>query len=153
MFELNKLVGRRSSQKAKNIVGRGESSGKGKTSGRGHKGAKSRSGYSRKLGHIGGAQPLHLISPVVRGRQKNPTSKHKPTTLSFKMINSVFREGEEVSVATLQKKGISKFDKGFRVVGGDPLEVQVKSVIARGVSRGARCVLEDKGIEVDIIDF
>ena len=62
-MELHNLKPAPGSTKKAKRIGRGQGSGYGGTSTKGHNGAQSRSGYSKKIGHEGGQQPLQRRVP------------------------------------------------------------------------------------------
>lgn len=62
-MELHNLKPAQGATKKSKRIGRGQGSGYGGTSTKGHKGAQSRSGYSKKIGHEGGQQPLQRRVP------------------------------------------------------------------------------------------
>ncbi len=84
-----------STGKAKRI-GRGQGSGRGGTSTRGHKGAQSRSGYSKKIGHEGGQQPLQRRVPKFGFKN--------PFRVSYQAVNL----GKLEAIAT--EKKVKSFD-------------------------------------------
>lgn len=102
MITLSDLRNTHRSHKRVQRVGRGMGSKRGKTCGRGVKGYKARTGYSRRYGHEGGQLPLYRKLPC-RG-----FSNHRFASTAFAInlgqISELFLDGEEVSLAALQKK-------------------------------------------------
>lgn len=89
-------------QKKKKRVGRGVGSKKGTYSGRGIKGQKARSGY-KKL------KPALIAQlPKLRGEGFKRIKRENIANISVKKIEEHYKEGEEVSLASLIKKGLIK---------------------------------------------
>ncbi len=150
MTLLNELTNH-SSTKRKKRVGRGTSSGVGKTCRRGQKGDGSRSGYKRRHGNSGGAMPLHMKMPI-RGFSR-ARFKREVFNLSLDMINSIFNDGETVSIQTLvDKKIISKnMNPNFKVLSYGEITKKIKKIEANGFSKQAKMKLEDKSIPCEIV--
>jgi large subunit ribosomal protein L15 len=89
-------------------VGRGGT--RGKTSGRGHKGQNARSGNS------GRPEIRDMIKklPKLRGRGKNTNKAFGKVAhpVSLATIDANFKDGEKVTPASLQEKGLVKQDAG-----------------------------------------
>lgn len=126
-------------------VGRGMGSKRGKTCGRGVKGYKARTGYSRRYGHEGGQLPLYRKLPC-RG-----FSNHRFTSMVFAInlgrISELFVDGEEVTLAVLQKKGIAprRSPGGLKILGGGELTKKV-AIEAHMFSQTAKEKLEKLAI-------
>jgi len=128
-------------------VGRGNASGHGTYSTRGQKGQRSRSGVSG-LKRLGFRDTLRRI-PKKRGF-KSHRPKFVPINLSE--ISKVFKTGEKVSVATLQKKGlIGKIDRkrGVKILGLGELD---KKVIFQGLTYSASAIEKINKAGAEIAD-
>lgn len=86
-------------------VGRGMGSKCGKTCGRGSKGDKARSGYKNHYGQEGGQIPLYKKSPT-RGFT-NGRFKSEVFSINLGRLDSLFADGEVVSLEALQDKGVA----------------------------------------------
>ena len=118
--------------KAKTRVGRGEGS-KGKTAGRGTKGTKAR--YQVPARFEGGQMPLHMRLPKLKGF-KNP-NKVEFQVVNLAMINKLFPEGGEITVADLVARGAVRKGELVKVLGQGDISVKV-SVSADKFSTTAR---------------
>jgi large subunit ribosomal protein L15 len=149
MTLLDKLTNHPSFKKKKRL-GRGIGSGVGKTCGRGHKGDGSRSGYKRRHGKIGGAMPLHMKLPI-RGGFKREMFKKNIFSLSLELINTIFQDGETVSIETLvEKKIISKNLKPvFKVLSQGEITKKI-TIEANKFSKQSIKKLEDYSIPYKI---
>ena len=117
---------------AKTRKGRGEAS-KGKTAGRGTKGTKAR--YQVPARFEGGQMPLHMRLPKLKGF-KNP-NKVEFQVVSVAMINRLFPEGGEITVADLVARGAVRKGELVKVLGQGDISVKV-SVSADKFSTSAR---------------
>ena len=117
---------------AKTRKGRGEAS-KGKTAGRGTKGTKAR--YQVPARFEGGQMPLHMRLPKLKGF-KNP-NKVEFQVVNVAMINKLFPEGGEITVADLVARGAVRKGELVKVLGQGDISVKV-SVSADKFSTAAR---------------
>lgn len=117
---------------AKTRKGRGEAS-KGKTAGRGTKGTKAR--YQVPARFEGGQMPLHMRLPKLKGF-KNP-NKVEFQVVNVAMINKLFPEGGEITVADLVARGAVRKGELVKVLGQGDISVKV-SVSADKFSSSAR---------------
>jgi large subunit ribosomal protein L15 len=117
---------------AKTRKGRGEAS-KGKTAGRGTKGTKAR--YQVPARFEGGQMPLHMRLPKLKGF-KNP-NKVEFQVVNVAMINKLFPEGGEITVADLVARGAVRKGELVKVLGQGDISVKV-SVSADKFSTSAR---------------
>jgi large subunit ribosomal protein L15 len=117
---------------AKTRKGRGEAS-KGKTAGRGTKGTKAR--YQVPARFEGGQMPLHMRLPKLKGF-KNP-NKVEFQVVNVAMINKLFPEGGEITVADLVARGAVRKGELVKVLGQGDISVKV-SVSADKFSTTAR---------------
>jgi large subunit ribosomal protein L15 len=117
---------------AKTRKGRGEAS-KGKTSGRGTKGTKARNQVA--VSFEGGQMPLHMRLPKLRGF-KNP-AKVEFQVVNVAMLEKLYPEGGEVTVADLVTKGAVRKGLPVKVLGQGDINVAV-SVSADAFSDTAR---------------
>ena len=117
---------------AKTRKGRGEAS-KGKTAGRGTKGTKAR--YQVPARFEGGQMPLHMRLPKLKGF-KNP-NKVEFLVVNVAMINRLFPEGGDITVADLVARGAVRKGELVKVLGQGDISVKV-SVSADKFSTSAR---------------
>jgi large subunit ribosomal protein L15 len=117
---------------AKTRKGRGEAS-KGKTAGRGTKGTKAR--YQVPARFEGGQMPLHMRLPKLKGF-KNP-NKVEFQVVNVAMINRLFPEGGDITVADLVARGAVRKGELVKVLGQGDISVKV-SVSADKFSTAAR---------------
>ena len=101
--------------------GRGEAS-KGKTAGRGTKGTKAR--YQVPANFEGGQMPLHMRLPKLKGF-KNP-AKVEFQVVNVAMLEKLFPQGGEVTVADLVEKGAVRKGQPVKVLGQGDISVAVK---------------------------
>ena len=109
------------SKTAKTRKGRGEAS-KGKTSGRGTKGTKAR--YQVPARFEGGQMPLHMRLPKLKGFT-NP-NKIEFQVVNVAMIEKLFPEGGEVTVADLVAKGAVRKGEKVKILGQGDISVAVR---------------------------
>jgi len=145
-MELHGLKSAPGARKNKKRVARGHGSGSGKTAGRGHKGQKSRSGFSMPAGFEGGQMPLHRRLPK---RGFHHRKRHSMAEINLDVVDSAFRQGEEVTVDKLRELGIVKTAVGgVKLLGRGELtkplnlKVQAASATARAKVEKAGGVLE-----------
>jgi large subunit ribosomal protein L15 len=132
---LDKLENVSRPYKRRKLLGRGVGCKKGKTCGRGHKGDKSRSGYKRRYGYEGGGVPLHRRTPT-RGFS-NAAFARKFDVINLEQINTLFSDGETVSLETLLAKGfVSGHSYGIKVLGKGDLNKKV-TLQVEAISAGA----------------
>lgn len=128
--------------KRPNRLGRGTGTGQGKTSGRGHKGQMARAGWKQLPIFQGGGSPL-----VRRVPKRGFTNTFALTIANVNVseIQDLFEAGEEVSIATLQSKGLLKktFDV-LKILGNGELTKKVK-VSAHRFSESAKEKIEKAG--------
>jgi large subunit ribosomal protein L15 len=134
--------------KRPNRLGRGTGTGQGKTSGRGHKGQMARSGWKALPIFQGGGSPL-----VRRVPKRGFTNTFALTIANVNVseIQDLFEAGEEVTVATLQDKGLLKktFDI-LKILGNGELSKKVK-VSAHRFSESAKEKIEKAGGTATVI--
>ncbi|CAL5419174.1 unnamed protein product [Camellia sinensis] len=107
-FRLDNLSPQPGSRKKAKRKGRGISAGQGGSCGFGMRGQKSRSGPGVRRGFEGGQMPLYRRIPKLRGIAGGMhAGLPKFVPVNLKDIEaSGFQEGEEVSLASLKKKGL-----------------------------------------------
>ena len=145
-MKLNELSPAPGSVKKSFRVGRGNGSGAGKTAGKGHKGQKARSGAPRP-GFEGGQLPLYMRLP-----------KRGFTNINSKEIVAInvdklekFEDGDVVTVAALQEKGIIKNPKdGVKILGNGELTKKL-TVKVHAFSEGAKTKIEALGGTCEVI--
>jgi large subunit ribosomal protein L15 len=129
-------------------IGRGVGSGKGKTSGKGHKGQIARAGWKQLPIFQGGGSPL-----VRRVPKRGFTNSFALTIANVNVsdLQELFAAGEEVSIATLQGKGLLKkqFDE-LKVLGNGELSKKL-TVSAHRFSESAKEKIEKAGGTVTLI--
>ncbi|PWH07808.1 50S ribosomal protein L15 [Brachybacterium endophyticum] len=105
---------------ARTRVGRGEAS-KGKTAGRGTKGTKAR--YQVPAGFEGGAIPLHMRLPKLRGFTNPFRVEYQVVNLSA--LSELFPEGGTVTVEDLVAKGAVRKNQPVKVLGTGDVSVKL----------------------------
>lgn len=124
----------------KKRLGRGLGSGRGAKSTRGTtRHQKAREGIP--LHFEGGQGRLVKKYPLMRGKGKNKPSQIKPVIISIAVLNE-FKDGETVSLQTLQKKGtIDKLVKRVKILNDLPLkrkltiQLPVSSAVMKSVKK------------------
>jgi len=149
-MELHGLKSAPGARKNQKRVARGHGSGSGKTAGRGHKGQKSRSGFSMPAGFEGGQMPLHRRLPK---RGFHHRKRHYMAEINLDVVDSAFRQGDEVTVDKLRELGIVKTAVGgVKLLGrGDltkPLNLKVQAASAT-----ARAKVEKIGGVLEIVQM
>jgi len=116
----------------KKRVGRGGK--RGTYSGKGQKGQKSRSGAGIRSDFRGGDSPIWKTFPKQRGATKKTDIKHrtfrvkrsKPFAINISNIDSIFLDGDVISVETLIEKGfISSKSEKVKILGGGDINKKV----------------------------
>jgi len=126
--------------------GRGHGSGNGKTAGKGQKGQKARSGAPRP-GFEGGQLPLYMRLPK-RGF-KNINSKEIIAINVDKLEK--FDDGDVVTIAALQEKGIIKNPKdGVKILGNGELTKKL-TVQVNAFSKSAAEKIEALGGKAEVV--
>src|SRR4051812_3720877 len=145
LHEINQGVHK---HKRPNRKGRGIGSGQGKTSGRGHKGQFARSGWKALPIFQGGGSPL-----VRRVPKRGFTNSFALTVaeVNVSQLQDLFEAGEEVSIATLQSKGLLKkrFDE-LKVLGNGDLSKKL-TVAAHRFSESAKDKIEKAGGTANVL--
>ncbi len=104
-MELNNLTNTPGARERRKRVGRGCGSGMGKTSTRGHKGQAARKGHKQKLGFEGGQMPL--VRRLPKRGFNNAAFNAKALGVNVSDLEKFFEAGDEITVATLAKKGFA----------------------------------------------
>jgi len=119
-MDLHSLQTTEGSKHRKIRLGRGRASGKGKTSGRGHKGQMARTGSVHKPLFEGGQMPLVRKLPK---RGFNNFTRKTILPVNLDALSKAFNDGEEVTIETLQQKGLvnGRFD-GVKILGNGSLD-------------------------------
>lgn len=132
--------------KKRKLLGRGPGCKHGKTCGRGHKGAGSRSGYKARHGKEGGGVPLHKRTPT-RGFS-NEFFKKRFDVINLGQIETIYNEGEVVSLESLREKGyITGHSYGVKVLSEGELKKKV-SFQVEAMSEGAKAKLQQAGFAI-----
>ncbi len=126
--------------------GRGHGSGNGKTAGKGHKGQKARSGAPRP-GFEGGQMPLYRRIP-----KRGFTNINSKEIIAINVDKlEVFNDGDVVTVAALQEKGIINNPKdGVKVLGNGELTKKL-TVQVNAFSKSAAEKIEALGGKAEVI--
>ena len=126
--------------------GRGHGSGNGKTAGKGHKGQKARSGAPRP-GFEGGQMPLYRRIP-----KRGFTNINSKEIIAINVDKlEVFDDGDVVTVAALQEKGIINNPKdGVKVLGNGELTKKL-TVQVNAFSKSAAQKIEALGGKAEVI--
>ena len=145
-LKLSDVLGRAGKKKARKRVGRGQGSGNGKTAGRGQNGAKSRSGWKQRLAYEGGQMPLMRRLPK-RGFTNAPF-KRRFDVVNLRFLEKCFESGDTVDLAVLEERGVLKSRHGrLKILGTGELSKKL-TVVADGISEGARQKIEAAGGEI-----
>ena len=142
-MQINDLK-RKTENKKTMKVGRGGK--RGKTSGRGTKGQLARSG--RKLRPE--LRDLIKKIPKLRGRGKNSflSIQIKPAVVNVGALETHFKDGDKVTPATLEQKGVIKHYKGrnqkIKILGSGELTKKL-NIVACLVSETAKQAIEKAG--------
>ena len=138
---LNNLKPENAVNKKTKRVGRGNASGHGSFSTRGIKGQKSRSGVSG-LKRLGMKQML-LSVPKVRGFK---SYKAKYQVVNLDSLNKSFKDGQNVTPATLVKAGLAnQVKRGIKILSRGKLEVKNLTFSGVEISESARQAIEAAG--------
>ena len=147
-MELNELKYTKGSNKTRNRVGRGTSSGNGKTSGRGQKGQNSRSGGGVRVGFEGGQNPL--VFRIAKRGFNNYEFATRYATVNVGDLDK-FENGVEVTPELLKEMGIvKKLEDGLKVLGDGNLTKKL-TVKAHKFSRVAKEKIESAGGKAEVI--
>ena len=147
-MELNELKYTKGSNKTRNRVGRGTSSGNGKTSGRGQKGQNSRSGGGVRVGFEGGQNPL--VFRIAKRGFNNYEFATRYATVNVGDLDK-FENGVEVTPELLKEMGIvKKLEDGLKVLGDGNLSKKL-TVKAHKFSKTAKEKIENAGGKAEVI--
>ena len=151
-MRLNELADNPGATQKRLRVGRGVGSGKGKTAGRGVKGQKSRSGVTIN-GFEGGQMPIYMRLPK---RGFNKPNRLKLAEVTIRRLQQAIDAGVlpkgELDAAALVNAGVIRRGlDGVRVIGTGDLSTALKLKV-RGVSAGAKKVIEKAGGSVEVVD-
>jgi large subunit ribosomal protein L15 len=142
-------------REARKRIGRGLGSGKGRYSGRGIKGQKSRSGsHNMRPGFEGGQMPIYMRLGKKRGpysKDAMPVGPHRTSTVPVNLrdLDRVFENGDDVTLETLQEKGLIKNTKtDVKILGTGDLKKKKLNVTAHAFSGSAREKIEAAGGKV-----
>ena len=147
-MELNELKYTKGSNKTRNRVGRGTSSGNGKTSGRGQKGQNARSGGGVRVGFEGGQNPL--VFRIAKRGFNNYEFATRYATVNVGDLDK-FENGVEVTPELLKEMGIvKKLEDGLKVLGDGNLSKKL-TVKAHKFSKTAKEKIESAGGKAEVI--
>ncbi|MBI3236958.1 MAG: 50S ribosomal protein L15 [Chlamydiales bacterium] len=145
MITLSSLTNTSRPTKKIQRIGRGMGSKRGKTCGRGSKGDKARQGYKQRYGHEGGQLPLYRKLPC-RG---NDAGRFRSVVFGINLgrLDACCKEGEVISLKTLQQKGIAprRVPGGLKILSQGELTKKV-TIEAAGFSQAAEEKLKKAGI-------
>ena len=146
------------SRHRKKRVGRGEGSGFGKTAGRGQKGYGARSGATKKVGHEGGQNPIHMRMRKLRGphmKKSMPFEQFGRThtqPVNLRDLEARFDDGAEVNVEGLRERGLAtRKNIPVKVLGQGDLSKKL-TVHAHAFSATAREKIEAAGGTCQLLD-
>ena len=147
-YSLGNLKRPSSNKRKKPRVGRGGGSGRGTYSGRGLKGQKARTGGTKKLARRALFKSLLIRTPKSRGfKRQSPLTK----ILNLQELEAIFKDGQIVSLAVLQKQGLARARvKRLKILGKGALTKKLK-VSAHAFSASAREAIVKAGGSVEII--
>ena len=146
-MELNNLKPAKGATHHDKRVGRGAGSGHGGYSTRGLKGAKSRSGYSRKLGFVGGQMPLQRRLPKF-GFKNLKRVEFKPINLSTLEELAAKMELTTISVETLVAAGFISANDKVKILGNGSV-TKALTVTAHAFSKSAEAAIAAAGGSVE----
>jgi len=140
MIKLHQLKKHPKSTKRRKVVGRGIGSGHGTYSTRGNKGQTKRTGHSKMPARFeGGRQPLVRQLPKRRGFK---SLSAKATSIKLDAL-SVFKDGDEVNLATLRTHGlVPTGSKRIKILEG---KLARKLTFNVPVSKTAKATIEKAG--------
>lgn len=140
MIKLHQLRKHPKSTKRRKVVGRGIGSGHGTYSTRGNKGQTKRTGHSKMPARFeGGRQPLIRQLPKSRGFK---SLAEKATALKLDSL-AVFKDGDEVTIATLRANGlVPTGSKRVKILQG---KLSRKLTFKVPVSESAKAIIEKAG--------
>ena len=127
-------------------VGRGEGSGKGGTAARGHKGAKSRSGYSKKIGFVGGQMPLQRRVPKFGFKNIN---RKEYAGVNLDTLQALVDNGivtDTVDFTVLVENRLATKNEQVKILGRGELKAKLK-VTAHKFTATAKAAIEAAGGE------
>ena len=135
---------------ARKRIGRGEGSGHGGTSTRGMNGAGQRSGYSHKIGFVGGQMPIQRRMPKFGFKN--------PTRVEYKAVNVAALEAlaaklnvQEIDIETIKAAGFAGKNDLVKVLGNGEIKTALtinadafsKSAIAKIEAAGGKAVVTE----------
>jgi large subunit ribosomal protein L15 len=128
--------------------GRGHGSGNGKTAGKGHKGQNARSGGGVRPGFEGGQMPLYRRIPK---RGFKCINSKDIVAINLSLLNSVFNDGDVVSIDALKDKGlVSNVRDGVKILGNGELTKKL-TVQVNYFSASAKEKIEAAGGKAEVI--
>jgi len=115
------------------------------------KGDKARSGFKNHFGQEGGQIPLYKKLPT-RGFS-NARFKNQMFAVNLKTLNSLFADGETVSLEILQERGLAprRVRGGLKILSGGELTKKV-TIKAHSFSQGAEEKLNKSGVAFQRIE-
>ncbi|PKU76884.1 50S ribosomal protein L15, chloroplastic [Dendrobium catenatum] len=156
-FRLNNLGPQPGSRKRSKRKGRGIAAGQGNSCGFGMRGQKSRSGPGVRKGFEGGQMPLYRRIPKLRGIAGGMhAGLPKFVPVNLKDIEAAgFKEGDEVSLESLKKKGVinpsgRERSLPLKILADGDLSVKL-SIKARSFSAAAREKLVSAGCNLTVL--
>ncbi len=148
-MELHNLKPAEGSTHKSKRIGRGQGSGYGGTSTKGHKGAQSRSGYSQKIGHEGGQQPLQRRVP--KYGFKNPFRKsYKPVNIETLEAVATENKIKAFNPEVFASNGLTKKKDLIKVLGNGEIKSAIE-VTAHAFSASAKAAIEKAGGKAIVI--
>jgi len=151
MFKLDTLKSPYGSTHHKKRKGKGMGTGNGKTAGKGHKGQKARSGGGSKLvpGFEGGQTALARRMPKVGFK-----SRLKRQKILINLSELPKFEGQDVKLESLLPSYYKNKTRAHVSIMGCKIPEQLpKSIEAHRLSPFAKKALEEKGVQVTLLDY
>ncbi len=151
MLNLSELKNTSRPVKKVQRIGRGIGSHRGGHAGRGGKGDSHRSGYRKRFGYEGGQVPLYRKLPI-RGFTRGLFVKASQS-ISLKLIEQYYNDGETVNVVTLREKGLipRRLPGGIKILAVGELTKKVK-IEAHAFSAAAIEKLKELSVQHTLIE-
>lgn len=141
-LSLHTIKPAKGSMRKKKRLGRGNASGHGSYSTRGLKGQRSRTGGRNKLKRLGFKKIL-AQTPKLRGFA---SAKPKNQAVNLRDLNKVFKDGAEISAASLLRAGlIGDLKKPVKILGSGELKLKNLKFSGIKLSDSAKAQLEKLG--------
>ena len=143
-MDLSNLQPAKGATHSRKRVGRGEGSGHGGTSTRGHNGAQSRSGYSRKIGFVGGQMPLQRRVPKFGFTNPNRVEYKGINLDTLQLLVESKKMKSTIIFQDLVDNGLVGKKELVKILGRGELSVKL-DITAHAFSKSAVAAIEAKG--------